>query len=423
MFHGTSQSRSIHWSYPEMLAKTVADLPDHRIAGSRILVRVDFNVPLDSDRKITDDIRIVRALPTLSYLLERGGRLVVTSHLGRPKGVDPVFSLRPVAEHLDSLLDFPVLFCPELIGPEAQKAVDALQGGELLLLENTRFHKGEKKNDPELSKALADLCDLFVNDAFGTAHRAHASTVGAAQVLRERGREAVGGFLMEKELRYLGMALEDPDRPFVAVLGGAKISGKIEVIQTLLPKVDRLIIGGAMANTFFEALGLETGNSLVEEERVEVARGTLEEAGEKLLLPVDCVVAPEISADAQIREVERALVEPGEMIGDIGSGSRALFADALSGAGTVVWNGPMGVFEMAPFAGGTLALAEAVAAVSDQGGTTVVGGGDSASAAEKAGVADRLSHVSTGGGASLEFLSGAVLPGVAALDKKEGSPS
>jgi len=406
-----------------MQAKTVADLPDHRISGSRILVRVDFNVPLDSDRRITDDIRIVRALPTLSYLLERGGRLVVTSHLGRPKGVDPVFSLRPVAEHLANHLDFPVRFCPELTGPVAQQAVDALGDGQLLLLENTRFHDGEKKNDPELSRALADLCDLYVNDAFGTAHRAHASTVGAAEILRERGREAVGGFLMEKELQYLGMALGDPDRPFVAVLGGAKISGKIEVIQTLLPKVDRLIIGGAMANTFFKALGLETGESLVEEERVDMARDTLQEAGDKILLPVDCVVAPEISSDVLTREVERAGVEPGEMIGDIGPASRVLFAEALSGAGTVVWNGPMGVFEMPPFAGGTLALAEAVAAVSDRGGTTVVGGGDSASAAEQAGVADRLTHVSTGGGASLEFLSGAVLPGVAALDKREGSPS
>ncbi|MBT8395844.1 MAG: phosphoglycerate kinase [Gemmatimonadetes bacterium] len=406
-----------------MQAKTVVDLPDHRISGSRILVRVDFNVPLDPDRRITDDIRIVRALPTLSYLLERGGRLIVTSHLARPKGVDPAFSLRPVAEHLSGLLDFPVRFCPELVGPVAQKAVNDLDDGQLLLLENTRFHEGEKKNDPELSRELADLCDLFVNDAFGSAHRAHASTVGAAEVLRERGREAVGGFLMEKELRYLGMALEAPDRPFAAVLGGAKISGKIEVIQSLLPKVDRLIIGGAMANTFFKALGLETGKSLVEEERVELARETLEEAGEKILLPVDCVVAPEISAGAPTREAERAAVEPEEMIGDIGKGSRALFADALAGAGTVVWNGPMGVFEMPPFAGGTLALAEAVAVVSDHGGTTIVGGGDSASAAEQAGVADRLSHVSTGGGASLEFLSGAVLPGVAALDKKEGSSS
>jgi len=316
-----------------MPAKTVADLSDQRIAGTRILVRVDFNVPLDSELRITDDTRIVRALPTLSYLLERGGRLVVTSHLGRPKGgADPDLSLRPVANHLSTLLDFTVRFCPELVGPTAKEAVEELADGELLLLENTRFHEGEKKNDLELSQALADLGDLYVNDAFGTAHRAHASTAGAADVLRGRGREAVAGFLMEKELRYLGMALETPDRPFVAVLGGAKISGKIDVIESLLPKVDKLLVGGAMANTFFKALGLETGDSLVEDDRVDLARSTLEGAGDKILLPIDCVVAPEISETAVTREVERAAVEAGERIGDIGTGSRELFAGALEGA-------------------------------------------------------------------------------------------
>lgn len=404
-----------------MPAKTVSDLPDERISGARVLVRVDFNVPLDATGRITDDTRIVRALPTLSYLLQRGGRVVATSHLGRPKGgPDPALSLRPVAEHLSTLLDFPVTFCPELVGQEAERSVEALQDGTLILLENTRFHDGEKKNDPTLSEGLADLGDLFVNDAFGTAHRAHASTVGVAEVLRRRGREAVAGFLMEKELHYLGMVLATPDRPFVAILGGAKISGKIDVIHSLLPKVDRLLVGGAMANTFFRALGLETGDSLVEEDRIELAKTTLEEAGEKLLLPVDCVVATEISEDAEVREVERGDVAVGERIGDIGSGTRRLFASALEGAGTVVWNGPMGVFEVPPFAGGTLALAEAVAEVADRGGVTVVGGGDSAAAAEQAGVADRLTHVSTGGGASLDLLSGATLPGVAALDLKEG---
>jgi phosphoglycerate kinase len=314
-------------------------------------------------------------------------------------------------------------FCSELVGPVAAQAVEGLGDGEVLLLENTRFHSGETKNDPELARGLADLADFFVNDAFGAAHRAHSSTVGVAEVLRERGREVVAGFLMEKELHFLGMALEKPVRPFVAVLGGAKISGKIDVIHSLLPKVDKLLVGGAMANTFFRALGLETGDSLVEEDRVDLARATLQEAGEKLLLPVDCVVATEISETAVTREVERTGVEAGDRIGDIGSGSRALFAGSLKGAGTVVWNGPMGVFEMAPFAGGTLAVAEAVAAVTDEGGITVVGGGDSAAAAEQAHVAHRLSHVSTGGGASLEFLSGAVLPGVAALDtKEEGEP-
>ena len=403
-----------------MSAKTIADLQDQEITGARILVRVDFNVPLDSDGRITDDTRIVQALPTLTYLLDRGGRLVVTSHLGRPKGgADPAFSLKPVADHLSTLLNHPVRFCPELVGPSAKRAVEALADGELLLLENTRFHEGETKNDPELSRALADLADLYVNDAFGSAHRAHASTVGVAEVLRGRGRAAVAGFLMERELRYLGMALEAPERPFVAVLGGAKISGKIDVIQSLLPKVDRLLIGGAMANTFFKAMGLETGDSLVEDDRLDLARKTLEEAGDKLLLPVDCVVATEISGTAVTREVERGAVEPGQKIGDIGTDSRKLFGAALEGAGTVLWNGPMGVFELPPFAEGTMAIARAVAAVSDAGGTTVVGGGDSASAAQQAQVVDRLTHVSTGGGASLEFLSGSVLPGVAALDTKE----
>jgi phosphoglycerate kinase len=404
-----------------MPAKTVADLADERIAGSRILVRVDFNVPLDPDGKITDDTRIVRALPTLSYLQERGGRLVVTSHLGRPKGAaDPAFSLRPVADFLATHLGFPVRFSPDLVGEGAAAAVGALEKGELLLLENTRFHPGETKNDPELSGALADLGDIYVNDAFGAAHRAHASTVGVAEKIREKGGEAVAGFLMERELKYLGMALEDPARPFVAVLGGAKISGKIDVIHSLLPRVDRLIIGGAMANTFFRALGLETGRSLVEEDRVAVARTVLQEAGDTLLLPVDCVVAEEISPEAGTRVVERGGVAPEDRIGDIGPASGEIFAEALVGARTVVWNGPMGVFEMDPFAEGTLSVARGVAAVTDAGGVTVVGGGDSVSAAEKAGVTNRLTHVSTGGGASLEFLAGSVLPGVAALDQGMG---
>ena len=404
-----------------MPAKTVADLANERIAGTRILVRVDFNVPLDPDGGITDDTRIVQALPTLTYLLERGGRLVVISHLGRPKGEPkPEFSLRPVAGHLAGLLPFPVRFSPDLVGGDAAAAVGALKNGELLLLENTRFHPGETKNEEGLSRALANFGDIYVNDAFGSAHRAHASTVGAGEAIREKGGEAVAGFLMERELRYLGLALESPERPFVAVLGGAKISGKIDVIQSLLPRVDRLIIGGAMANTFFRAMGLETGRSLVEEDRVEMARKTLEEAGETLLLPVDCVVAGEISPDAPTRVVDRGAVGPEDRIGDIGPASVAIFGEALAGARTVVWNGPMGVFEMDSFAQGTLAVARAVAEVTDGGGVTVVGGGDSVSAAEKAGVTERLSHVSTGGGASLEFLAGSVLPGVAALDSRTG---
>ena len=403
-----------------MPTKNVSDLSDPQITGRRIIVRVDFNVPLDANQRITDDIRMVRALPTLKYLLERGGRLVVLSHLGRPKGAgDPAFSLRPVAEHLGTLLDHPVFFCPEVTGDLAAQAVASLDDGQLLVLENTRYHEGEKKNDPDLAAALAEFGDLFVNDAFGTAHRAHASTVGVPDAIRAKGGEAVGGFLMEKELRFLGSALEDPARPFVAVLGGAKISGKIEVIHSLLSKVDKLLVGGAMANTFFKAMGLEVGASLVENDRLDMARETLEEAGEKLVLPVDCIVAPEIAPDVETRSVERDAIETTDRIGDIGPGTRDLFTEILKGAGTVVWNGPMGVFEMPPFAEGTLSVAEAVAVVTDEGAITVVGGGDSAAAAEEAGVVDRLSHVSTGGGASLELLAGAVLPGVAALDEKE----
>lgn len=404
-----------------MSAKTVADLTESNISGNRILVRVDFNVPLGPDGTVSDDTRIVRALPTLTYLLERGGRVIVTSHLGRPKGeAKPEFSLRPVAEHLATLIESPVRFSPELTGEGVKAAAEDLGDGEVLLLENTRFDPGETKNEPALAESLASLADIFVNDAFGAAHRAHASTVGAAQVIRDRGGRAVAGFLMERELQYLGMALHSPERPFVAVLGGAKISGKIDVIQALLPKVDRLIIGGAMANTFLKALGLEVGASLVEDDRLEVAKTVLAAAGEKLLLPVDCVVASEIAPDADTRVVDRGDVGQGDRIADIGPGSMALFSDALDGAQTVVWNGPMGVFEMEPFAEGTIHVAQAVARVSDAGGTTIVGGGDSVAAAEAAKVTERLSHVSTGGGASLEFLAGSVLPGVAALEPKVG---
>lgn len=403
-----------------MPVKTIDDLDRGEISGKRILVRVDFNVPLD-DGRITDDTRISRALPTLVHLLERGGRVVVMSHLGRPKGkANPDLSLEPVARHLRERLDFPVTFSSDLVGDEAREAARGLEDGELLLLENTRFHPGETQNDPELAEQLADLGEVYVNDAFGTAHRAHASTVGVAEALRERGCQAVAGFLMEKEMEYLDRSLQDPGRPFVAILGGAKISGKIDVIQALLPRVDRLLIGGAMANTFFKALGLEVGESLVEEDRVELARSTLEEAGDKLLLPVDCVVADEIAPDAGTRVVARSEVGGADGIGDVGPETRDLFVQELEEARTVVWNGPMGVFEMEPFAQGTLAVARGVAGVTRAGGTTIVGGGDSASAVEKAGVANEISHVSTGGGASLELLSGAELPGLAALDREEG---
>jgi phosphoglycerate kinase len=402
-----------------MRTKTVSDLSAEEIAGQRILVRVDFNVPLDPQGRITDDIRITRALPTLEYLLERGGRVIVTSHLGRPKGKpDPAYSLSPVAKDLEQRLPS-VAFVPHLVGPDAAAAVEDLEAGHLLLLENTRFHPGETKNDADLSRELGALGDVFVNDAFGAAHRAHASTVGVVQPIRERGGAAVAGLLMEREIQYLAVALESPRRPFVAVLGGAKISGKIDVIQALLPRVDRLLIGGAMANTFFRALGLETGESLVEEDRIEMARDALQSAEDRILLPVDCTVAREIREDAVTRTVERSEVGPGDRIGDIGPGTLELFRKELARAKTVVWNGPMGVFEMTPFSEGTVLLAQAVAEVTRSGGLTIVGGGDSASAAEQAGVVGDLSHVSTGGGASLELLAGRELPGLAVLDRSE----
>jgi phosphoglycerate kinase len=338
------------------------------------------------------------------------------SHLGRPKGrPDPEFSLRPVAERLSSLLARPVEFSEDTAGGGVKARVEALANGELLLLENTRFHPGDEKNDPALSSALAELADVFVNDAFGAAHRAHATTTGVAEEVRRRGGLAVSGLLMERELKFLSEALENPERPFVAVLGGAKISGKIDVIQALLPRVDRLLIGGAMANTFFRALGLEVGASLVEEDRLELAREAMRAGADRLVLPVDCLVAEEISDAAEPRSVPRDAVRPGERIGDIGTDSRELFSRELAGARSIVWNGPMGVFESRPFSGGTIAVARAVAEATDRGALTVVGGGDSVSAVEAAGVADRIGHISTGGGASLELLAGVELPGVAAL--------
>lgn len=401
-----------------MSVKTLAQLPPEALRGKRVFVRVDFNVPLGPGGEVADDTRIVEALPTLRHLLEAGALPVVASHLGRPKGgPDPSYSLRPVADRLASLLGAPVRFVPQLVGPEVRQAVLSQAGGEVLLLENTRFHPGETKNDPELCAELAEGVDLYVNDAFGAAHRAHATTTGLAEAVRARGGQAVAGFLMEKELRYLGQALNQPDRPFVGVLGGAKISGKIDVIRSLLPRVDRLLIGGAMANTFFRALGLETGDSLVEEDRLAEAARILEEGGPRLILPVDCVVASELREGVDTRVVSRDGVGKGERIGDVGPATQELFARELAQARTVVWNGPMGVFELPSFRGGTLAVARALAGVSARGGVTVVGGGESVAAVHQAGVAGELSHVSTGGGASLEFLAGVTLPGVAALDQ------
>lgn len=404
-----------------MAKKSLADLPAGALSGARVLVRVDYNVPLDGEGRVSDDTRIRETLPTLRTLAEAGARVVLCAHLGRPEGApDPRASLRPVARRLQELLGQPVAFSPETVGPGVEAAVSALTPGGVLLLENTRFLPGETKNDPALSAALAALADHYVNDAFGAAHRAHASTEGVARVVRAAGGEAVAGTLMERELRFLGAVLEDPERPFVAILGGAKISGKIDVIEAILPRVDRLLIGGAMANTFFRALGLETGTSLVEEDRVPVARDLLDRGGERILLPVDARVADTIGEGAVPRVVPRDRVGEGERIGDIGPESVGLFAAEIARARTVLWNGPMGVFELEPFAAGTVEVARAVADAADGGAMVVVGGGDSAAAAAAAGVTRRMTHISTGGGASLEFLAGESLPGVEALSDREG---
>lgn len=395
-------------------------LPTDALKGRRVVVRADLNVPLSDAGEVADDTRIQASVASLRHLVEAGARVVLLSHLGRPKGrPDPAASLAPVARVLQSALGSPVQFVADLVGDEAAAAVSSLEPGRVLLLENTRFEAGETADDPALARVLAGYGDLFVNDAFGTAHRAHASTAGIASAIRAAGGRAVAGLLLERELQFLGDALADPERPFVAILGGAKISGKIDVVEALLPRVDRLIVGGAMANTFFLALGLEVGDSLVEPDRVEMARELLERGGDRLLLPIDVRVADEIAPDAEARVRARTEVRPGDRIADIGPESEALFAAEIRGARTLVWNGPMGVFELEPFRGGTVQLARAVADAADGGATAVLGGGDSAAAAEVAGVSDRLTHISTGGGASLEFLAGEALPGIEALDERE----
>lgn len=397
---------------------TIEDLPHTAIADKRVLVRVDYNVPLENGA-VADDTRIRATLPTLKHLAAHGAHTVLVSHLGRPKGKwDPAFSLEPVARHLESVLELPVGFVSDVVGPQAHSAVDALDSGGILLLENVRFLPGEETNDRKLSEALAAFADVFVNDAFGAAHRAHASTTGVAEVMRAEGRPAVAGFLMERELRFLGAALTAPERPFVAILGGAKISGKIDVIEALLPRVDHLLIGGAMANTFFRALGLEVGQSLIEEDRVDLARTLLDGAAHRLVLPVDCVLANRAEPDAETWTADRDAVPADSRILDIGPRSVALFADEIRAARTVLWNGPMGLFEIPAFAHGTHGVARAVAEATDRGATTIAGGGDTAAALESAGLADRLTHVSTGGGASLEFLEGRTLPGVAILSDR-----
>ena len=383
---------------------------DVNVRGKRVLVRVDFNVPL-KEGTITDDTRIRAALPTINYLLEKGAALILCSHLGRPKGkIVPELKMDPVAARLSELLGRPVQKMDACTGTEVEEAAEAMKPGDVILLENTRFNPEEKENDPGFAKQVAGLADIFVNDAFGAAHRAHATTVGVADYL-----PAVAGFLMEKELEYLGNATTDPERPFIAILGGAKISSKIGVIESLLSRCDRLLIGGGMANTFFKAMGFEVGDSLVEEDAVPTAKTLLEKAGSQLVLPVDAVVADAYDNEAKTKVVAPNEVSPGWRILDIGPKTVQTFESALGGAKTVIWNGPMGVFEMPNFAKGTFAVAETLAKLD---ATTIIGGGDSAAAVKQAGLADKMSHVSTGGGASLEFLEGKTLPGVAALADK-----
>lgn len=384
--------------------KTVEDLD---VKGKKVLVRADFNVPMDKEGNITDDRRIREALPTINYLKNKGAKVILMSHLGRPKGkFNPEFSLKPVAGRLTALLGQQVIFAEDVIGEDAIKKSSALKEGEVMLLENVRFHAEEEKNDAEFAKKLSLLGEVYVNDAFGTAHRAHASTAGIADYL-----PSAVGFLIKKELECMGKALSNPERPFIAILGGAKVSDKIGVIENLIYKVDALLIGGGMAFTFLKAKGFEVGKSLIEEDKVELAGELLKKAkdkGIKLLLPIDIVAASEFKADAECKTVEASSIPKDYMGLDIGENTRKMFSETIGNAKTVVWNGPMGVFEMPVFAKGTYAVAEAMSKVK---GATIIGGGDSAAAVEQLGFADKMTHISTGGGASLEFLEGKVLPG------------
>ncbi|MCE7861150.1 MAG: phosphoglycerate kinase [Chloroflexi bacterium CFX2] len=387
-----------------MNKKTVKDID---LKGKRVFMRVDFNVPM-AEGKVTDDKRIKAALPTIQYCLDQGASLLLASHLGRPKGgSDPEFSLRAASDVLSTLINRPVTMAPDCVGPEVEAIARSLKPGDVVMLENTRFHKGEEKNDSDLARQMASLADVYVNDAFGSAHRAHASTEGIARFL-----PAVSGFLMEQELEYLGKAVANPEHPYIAILGGAKISDKILVVETLAGKCDKLIIGGGMANTFLAAKGLNMQDSLVEAESLETAKTLLGKLGDKLVLPVDAVIADKFDAEANSQVVDVDKIPAGWRMLDVGPKTVGLYKDTLKGARLIVWNGPVGVFEMPKFAEGTFALAKLLA---ESGATTVIGGGDSASAVKKAGVAKQMTHVSTGGGASLEFLEGKELPGVAAL--------
>lgn len=391
-----------------MNKKTIEDID---VAGKKVIVRVDFNVPLDADRKITDDKRIVGALPTIKYLVDKGAKTILVSHLGRPKdGFEDKFSMKPTAVRLGELLGKEVIMAKDVIGEDAKAKAAALKDGEVLMLENVRFHKEETKNNPDFAKELASMAEIFVNDAFGTAHRAHASTAGLADYL-----PAVCGFLIKKEIEFMGKALANPARPFVAILGGAKVSDKIAVIENLIDKVDTLIVGGGMAYTFLKAKGYSIGTSICEEDKVELAKSLMEKAaakGVKLLLPEDNMIAKEFSNDSEKQVVASNSMPDGWMGMDIGPATIKIYADAIKSAKTVIWNGPMGVFEFANFATGTKEVAKALA---ESGSLSIVGGGDSAAAVEQLGFADKITHISTGGGASLEFLEGKVLPGIDVL--------
>lgn len=404
-----------------MAKKTIADI---NVTGKRVLMRVDFNVPLSSEDPneviyVTDDLRIRSALPSINYLLEQNCILILCSHIGRPKtAADTQYSAKPIAEKLSELIGRNVTYVPQVVGELVTAAIANAQLGDVILLENTRFEKGESKNDPVLSQKLAELADVYVNDAFGSAHRAHSSTEGVAHFIRAKGGDNVAGFLIGKELEALGMAVENPPHPYVAIMGGAKISDKIKLIENLLDKADTVLIGGGMANTFLRAQGLETGKSLVEEAALGEAERLLELAGNRIVLPVDLLVADRFSADAEVVELSVHHIPQDGMALDIGSETLARFGKALEGAKLVIWNGPMGVFEFETFAQGTFGLAQILADLADSGTKVVIGGGDSAAAVAKAGLEEKMSHVSTGGGASLELLEGRVLPGIAALDEK-----